>query len=171
MINFWTTLILKSCPIFDKLTFINRMFFSSEYNVYSLPKSLLLKTHHLWNSTTELILQGFKYTQYTTGREYIASTASWFTEILIPRIKETIKCFISHRNVWRFGCHWFSLFQLKRYTAVYCIVCSVSACHQMYPIVIDKKRHNRDQKSQMAFHLYLIFEKSSWKIKIDELDF
>ena len=55
--NFWTTLLLKSCPIFVELTFIDRFFkiYSFEY-VDSWPKFLLLRTHLHWNSTTKLIL-------------------------------------------------------------------------------------------------------------------
>ena len=41
--------------LFVKLSFINRLKKTFEY-VDSWPKILLLRTHHLWNSTTELIL-------------------------------------------------------------------------------------------------------------------
>jgi hypothetical protein len=59
--SFWTTLLLKSCPIFDQLTFIDRysstdIFFPSSTYVDSWPKILLFRTHQLRNSTTELIL-------------------------------------------------------------------------------------------------------------------
>ena len=48
-VNFWATLLLKSCPIFDELKLIDRFFFLRVC-------CFLAKTHHLWNSTTELIL-------------------------------------------------------------------------------------------------------------------
>ena len=55
-VNFWTAVLLKTCPIFDKLTFINRFFLkiSLEY-VDFWPKILFFRTHHLWNSSTELM--------------------------------------------------------------------------------------------------------------------
>ena len=44
-------------PNFFKLSFINIIFFKSFKYVDSWPKILLFRNHHLWNSTTKLILQ------------------------------------------------------------------------------------------------------------------
>ena len=52
---------LKLCPIFEKLAFIDRIFKKILEYVDSWPKVLLFRTHHLWNSTTKLILLGNAY--------------------------------------------------------------------------------------------------------------
>ena len=54
--NFQPLYFLKLCPIFDELTFPCRILLKKVSLVDPWPKILLFRTHHLWNSTTELIL-------------------------------------------------------------------------------------------------------------------
>ena len=58
---------LKSCPIFDKLAppYSKNTMVSFEY-IDFWPKILLFRTHHLWNSTTELIIIAIPYFQGST---------------------------------------------------------------------------------------------------------
>ena len=57
-LNFWTTLLSKITSIFWQTVITRRNFFKifPWWHVDSWPKSLLFRTHHFWNSTTELIL-------------------------------------------------------------------------------------------------------------------
>ena len=57
-LNFWTTLLSKITPNFWQTVITHRIFFKKIpwWHVDSWPKSLLLRIHHLWNSTTKLIL-------------------------------------------------------------------------------------------------------------------
>ena len=62
-LNFWTTLFSKIMPIFlwtdiPRSIFVN--FFPCSY-VDSCPKIFLFRTHHLKNSTTELILMCYSH--------------------------------------------------------------------------------------------------------------
>ena len=68
-LNFWTTLLSKITPSFWQ-TFITRRNFLKIFpwwHVDSWPKSLLLRTHPLWNSTTELILMYSKVKVFWPG--------------------------------------------------------------------------------------------------------
>ena len=60
-LNFWTTLLSKITPVISCRNFL-KIF--PWWHVDSWPKSLLLRIHHLWNSTTELILISPKPTKY-----------------------------------------------------------------------------------------------------------
>ena len=57
-LNFWTTLLSKITPNFWQTVITRRNFLKifPWWHVDSWSKSLLVRTHHLWNSTTELIL-------------------------------------------------------------------------------------------------------------------
>ena len=57
-LNFWTTLLSKITPNFWQTVITRRNFLNifPWWHVDSWPKSLLFMTHHLGNSTTELIL-------------------------------------------------------------------------------------------------------------------
>ena len=57
-LNFWTTLLSKITPNFWQFVITRRNFLKiiPWWHVDSWPKSLLFRIHHLWNSTTELIL-------------------------------------------------------------------------------------------------------------------
>ena len=66
-------LLLKSCPIYEKLTFTGRFKKKSFKDVDSWPKILLFRTNPLWNSTTQLILLSIKRLRWST---FI--TVTWF---------------------------------------------------------------------------------------------
>ena len=57
-LNFWINLLSKITPNFWQTVITRRNFLKifPWWHVDSWPKSLLFRTHHLWNSTTELIL-------------------------------------------------------------------------------------------------------------------